>query len=256
MSPYYALLRLGLRTLGRLSYGIDLGWRAGFDSGRVLDHVYRNEARGTTPLGRLIDRAYLDAPGWKGARARREILIRQLRDAIGRYGAATVLDTAAGQASYLFAIAPGTATYWACDSSADEVAAGEARARRAGRADIRFARADAFDHRGWPVASADVLVTSGFFDILTEPEQFRRVIAAGSAITRPGARWVFTMMEAHDDLALMREVLVTRERRPWVAVVRPAEEIVEWARAAGWEPERLEREPQRFYAIASLVRAR
>jgi hypothetical protein len=35
---------------GRLSKGVALGWRTGFDSGLTLDYVYENRARGTTPL--------------------------------------------------------------------------------------------------------------------------------------------------------------------------------------------------------------
>ena len=42
---------LFLRTLGRWSDGIRLGWESGFNSGRTLDYVYRNRAGGFTPLG-------------------------------------------------------------------------------------------------------------------------------------------------------------------------------------------------------------
>ncbi len=48
-----------LRTLGRTSEGIELGYRHGFDSGPMLDYVYENRARGRLLLGRLIDRFYL-----------------------------------------------------------------------------------------------------------------------------------------------------------------------------------------------------
>ncbi|TMG33817.1 MAG: hypothetical protein E6H94_10350, partial [Chloroflexi bacterium] len=49
MDIKYTGLRLGMRTLGRLSDGIRLGWETGFDSGRTLDYVYRNKASGITP---------------------------------------------------------------------------------------------------------------------------------------------------------------------------------------------------------------
>ena len=38
--------------LGRLSRGIDSGWKHGFDSGVMLDYVYENRPQGLTPLGR------------------------------------------------------------------------------------------------------------------------------------------------------------------------------------------------------------
>jgi len=62
-----------MKTGGRLSKGIDLGWRSGFDSGLTLDYVYDNRRKGTTPLGRLIDRNYLNSPGWRGIRRERRI---------------------------------------------------------------------------------------------------------------------------------------------------------------------------------------
>src|SRR6266481_6256756 len=38
----FAVARAGLRAAGRLSDGVDLGWRNGFDSGLSLDYVYEN----------------------------------------------------------------------------------------------------------------------------------------------------------------------------------------------------------------------
>ena len=42
-SPLFKLTRLSMRTLGRLSEGIQTGWRTGFDSGVSLDYVYENQ---------------------------------------------------------------------------------------------------------------------------------------------------------------------------------------------------------------------
>ena len=52
----FQVIQLGMKTTGRLSKGIQLGWRSGFDSGLTLDYVYANKPQGVTPLGRLIDR--------------------------------------------------------------------------------------------------------------------------------------------------------------------------------------------------------
>ncbi|NNG03185.1 MAG: alpha/beta fold hydrolase [Inquilinus sp.] len=40
----YAVTRALLATIGRLSDGVRLGWRRGFDSGAMLDYVYRDRA--------------------------------------------------------------------------------------------------------------------------------------------------------------------------------------------------------------------
>src|ERR1700719_2823929 len=55
----FAVARAGVRIAGRLSRGIGLGWRHGFDSGLSLDYVYKNEPRGSLGVGRLIDKSYL-----------------------------------------------------------------------------------------------------------------------------------------------------------------------------------------------------
>src|SRR6185503_12157169 len=81
-SPLFSIMRCAMKTLGRLSKGIQLGWSAGFDSGRTLDYVYENKAQGWTPLGRVMDRSYLDSIGWRGIRVRKANLQKLLREAI------------------------------------------------------------------------------------------------------------------------------------------------------------------------------
>jgi hypothetical protein len=62
----YAATRLMLATVGRLSEGIRLGWRTGFDSGLMLEYIYENQPRGTTRLGRLLDQRFISHPVWDG----------------------------------------------------------------------------------------------------------------------------------------------------------------------------------------------
>lgn len=252
MKPTHLLLAVGLRTLGRLSDGVRLGFATGFDSGTLVDYVYRNEAHGITPLGVLFDRLFLDHPVWRGVRARRGLLIAQLRDALARYERPTLFDVAAGPASYLFSLPRGR--YLAGDISDAELARGADRAQRQGRDDIHFVKSDAFDVATWPRERLDVLVASGFFDILVGREDVERLLAAGSAATAAGARWVFTVMERHTDLRLLRTALVDFRKRPWVAVTRRAEDVVELAGRHGWRPERIEREAHGFFAVATVLR--
>src|SRR4051794_11047848 len=107
-SPHFALVRGGMKTGGRLSKGIDLGWRSGFDSGLTLDYVYENEPRGVTPLGRLIDRAYLESPGWRGIRRRKinlENILRRVIDETHAKGLPVhIVDIAAGGGRYLLEV--------------------------------------------------------------------------------------------------------------------------------------------------------
>ncbi|TIQ20513.1 class I SAM-dependent methyltransferase family protein, partial [Mesorhizobium sp.] len=68
---YWAMSRASIRMGAWLSSGMKTGIATGFDSGSTLDYVYENEARGTGPLGRMIDRTFLDAIGWRGIRQRK-----------------------------------------------------------------------------------------------------------------------------------------------------------------------------------------
>ena len=73
-----------MRSVGRLSDGIELGIRTGFDSGSTLDCVYRNQAGGGALIGPLIDRNYLDAIGWRGIRIRKINIERAIGEVGGK----------------------------------------------------------------------------------------------------------------------------------------------------------------------------
>ena len=253
MRPYHRFMRILMRTGGRLSDGIRLGYREGFNSGTMVDYVYRDEAHGITPIGRYIDRVMLDHPVWRGVRGRRRLLIAQATAALAERPGQVLFDVAAGPGSYLFELPRGGAC-WAGDRDPDELARGRARANAEGRDDIHFVQADAFDPPTWPVAHPDVLVASGFFDILADIADVRRLLAAGTAGTQLGARWVLSAMEGHTDLLLLRDVLVDWDRKPWIAVTRSVDEIAEEARPLGWELVRIEREPLGLFAVATLRR--
>ncbi len=252
MKLRHRILRVGMRTVGRLSDGIRLGFETGFNSGTMVDYVYRNEAHGITPLGRLLDRMMLDHVVWRGVRARRTLLVRQLTELLATRPGAGLFDVAAGPGSYLFELPPGR--YFAGDIDQDEVDKGRARSARDGRPDIEFVRADAFDEATWPVRPVDILVASGFFDILDKEQDVVALLAAGSRAAAADAHWVFTVMEAHPDILMLRDVLVDFHGQPWEAVTRSAERVLELAAPLGWRVTRVEREPYGLFAVAMMAR--
>ncbi len=251
-SMYYWLLRMGLQTIGRLSQGIRLGWRTGFDSGVMLEYIYENQPRGITPLGVWFDRMFINHPVWEGVRSRRQLLIGQLQQALTHYDRPLVFDLAAGVGSYLFALPQGAATIIAGDYAPEAVQQGQQKAAQLGRSDIQFQRNNAFVLAEFAHDRADILVASGFFDILTDEQQIQTVLQNGSAITQPGARWVFTIQEHHPDLKLLKQSLVDLNQRPWELVPRSAEQLVAWAAPQGWQLETLERNA--FFAVGTLVK--
>src|SRR6184192_1869801 len=101
----FAVARAGLKAAGRLSNGVDLGWRNGFDSGLSLDYVYKNEPSGALAIGRLIDKSYLNSVGWRGIRQRKTNLEKALRNVIEKLRQegrpVRLLDIAAGAGRYV-----------------------------------------------------------------------------------------------------------------------------------------------------------
>lgn len=47
----------------------------------MLEYIYENQPRGTTPLGVWIDRQFISHEVWDGVRSRRDFLIGQLKEA-------------------------------------------------------------------------------------------------------------------------------------------------------------------------------
>src|SRR2546430_12889828 len=104
-STKFAIARAGLKVARKLSRGIEIGWRSGFDSGLSLDYVYKNEPHGFGVLGRSIDKSYLNSIGWRGIRQRKANLEEILRDLIVKMHqekrAVRILDIAAGAGRYV-----------------------------------------------------------------------------------------------------------------------------------------------------------
>ena len=101
---WWALYRAGMRLGARWSEGLRIGRDTGYDSGSTLDYVYQNEPRGSNFIGKLYDRHYLNAIGWRG--------IRQRKVNIGKAIAlATALLQKAGKPLHVLDIASGHGRY-------------------------------------------------------------------------------------------------------------------------------------------------
>lgn len=256
-------IRAALRLGARLSDGIALGYRHGFDSGPMLDYVYRNEARGRTAIGRAIDRAYLNQIGWRAIRARRALLERTLRrliEARREAGLPThLVDIAAGPGRYLLeliaALDRGDLSALCRDLDPAGQEAGRALARDLGLRDVRFARGDATDPADLArIAPAPgIVVASGIYEILTDDEAIRRSMRGVRALLAGGGTFVFTTQTAHPQLDLIANTLPNRDGEPWIMGVRLVATVEGWARAAGFADLRSEAEPHGLFAVTTAT---
>ncbi len=246
----FAFTRLAMRTLGRLSDGIRLGLAGGFDSGAMLDYVYRDQARGALGVGRLIDRGYLDAIGWRGIRARKRHLglaivaaARALADA-GR--PARILDIAAGHGRYVLdalADLPGRpAAIRLRDNSLANVAAGNVLIAERGLADIaRFEAGDAFDGAGLaaladPEHGPNLAIVSGLYELFPDNPPVAASLAGLASALAPGGYLIYTGQPWHPQLAMIARTLTNhRDGGPWVMRRRSQAELDTLVADAGFE---------------------
>ncbi len=242
----WRVVRAGLRFGGTLSEGIKLGIDTGFDSGSSLDYVYRDQARGSGPLGRMIDRNYLDAIGWRGIRVRRIHLHELLRVAMGRLRAAGLpvhaVDIAAGHGRYaLEALASGEAhadSIRLRDYSELNVDKGRALIAELGAGAVaRFDQGDAFDRNA--LATLDprptLAVVSGLYELFPDNDLVRRSLQGLAAAVPPGGFLVYTGQPWHPQLEFIARALTShRGGEAWVMRRRSQQEMDDLVRAAGF----------------------
>jgi alpha-beta hydrolase superfamily lysophospholipase len=243
----FAIVRSSMRSLGRLSRGIRLGLETGFDSGSTLDYVYRNVAEGITPVGRMIDRSYLDSIGWRGIRVRKENLGRAIASAAQRLAAAgrplRIADIAAGHGRYVLEavekLQKRPDSILLRDYSDINVRDGTrliAEKKLDGIA--RFLKADAFDEEG--VAAIDpkptVGIVSGLYELFPSNTQVGASLRGFARAVQPGGFLIYTGQPWHPQLELIARTLTShRAGAAWVMRRRTQLEMDQLVRQAGFE---------------------
>ena len=258
--------RLGLGTLCRLGNGVRTGWRTGFDSGQSLDYIYENHPRGWSPLGRLIDRQYLNAIGWRGIRQRKVHLRKMVGAAIERAHSAgmpvRLLDVAAGPGRYLleimqqYAYLPITARLR--DRSADGLAAGRMLAQKMGlAASAVYEEGDAFDEAALAALSPKptVAVVSGLYELFPANAPVLGSLRGIHAALEDGGWLVYTNQPWHPQIEMISRVLRNRDGQPWIMRRRSQAEMDALVRAAGFEKLAMEIDRWGIFTV-SLARKR
>jgi alpha-beta hydrolase superfamily lysophospholipase len=243
---YWALTRLSMRIGGLLSNGIALGHRTGFDSGSTLDYVYRNTPQGKGVLGRLIDRNYLGAIGWRGIRQRKRHLEELLRAAMARLGEKNVpirvIDIAAGHGRYVLEALDGARTKPASillrDYGDINVEAGAKLIAEKGLVDVAtFVKGDAFDRDDLAAVQPKPTmgIVSGLYELFPDNAIVRRSLAGLAAAIEPGGYLLYTGQPWHPQLELIARALTShREGQAWIMRRRTQGEMDQLVEAAGF----------------------
>lgn len=229
----FGLQGLAMKTVGRLSKGVDLGWRTGFNSGQSLDHVYRDQAEGRTPIGRWIDRAYLNAIGWRGIRLRKHNLQHWVRHAAGQLRAAgrpiRVMDIASGPGRYLLELQreAGDMAVLLRDREPDNLAAARALAAEWHLDGVSYAQADAFDPASYRAADfkPTMAIASGLYELFPDNDAVRGSLNGIAAALEPGGYLVYTGQPWHPQLEMIARTLTGSDGKPWVMRRRTQAEL-------------------------------
>lgn len=244
---YWALVRANMRIGGLLSDGVALGHRTGFDSGSTLDYIYRNTPTGLGPIGRLIDRNYLDAIGWRGIRQRKLHLEELLQKAMALLSAAGrpihIVDIAAGHGRYVLETVAGSEhrpeSVLLRDFSDINVRDGRNLIHAKGLEGVtRFVQGDAFDRASLAAISPrpTIGIVSGLYELFPENDAVRRSLAGLADAVEPGGYLLYTGQPWHPQLELIARALTShRGGQAWVMRRRTQAEMDQLVAEAGFD---------------------
>ncbi|MFS2123411.1 bifunctional alpha/beta hydrolase/class I SAM-dependent methyltransferase [Pseudomonas sp. Pseusp97] len=243
---YWRATRANMRLGRLLSDGINLGFQTGFDSGSTLDYVYRNQPAGAGPVGRMIDRTYLESAGWRGIRQRKvniEELLRQAMASLREQGREVrILDIAAGHGRYILealqGVEPLPESVLLRDYSELNVREGSALIERLGLKErARFVQGDAFD--GADLAAVEpkptLAVVSGLYELFADNALVSGSLAGLGEAVEEGGYLIYTGQPWHPQLELIARALTShRAGQAWVMRRRTQLEMDQLVAAAGF----------------------
>lgn len=243
---YWAMSRAFIKLGSFFSTGLEKGVVTGFDSGSTLDYVYENQPRGFGPIGRMVDKTFLEAIGWRGIRQRKVMLEELIPAAILRLKhlgrSVNVVDIAAGHGRYVLdAIAECTeqpATVRLQDYSDINVAAGRKQiAERRLPPSVSFHKADAFDADRLAALdpAPDLAIVSGLYELFPDNALIARSLGGLASAMTPGSLLIYTNQPWHPQLEMIARSLTShRGGEAWVMRRRTQAEMDQLVAAAGF----------------------
>lgn len=255
----FGLSRFFLNTIGRLSGGIKLGGDTGYDSGASLDYVYRNQATGFPLIGTIIDRIYLDAPGWAGIRVRKQLIEELLHRAAkilrGRNMPVNILDIAAGHGRYVIDALPQADSILLRDFDPNNVAQGQSLAKSR-HIDLKFEQADAFCPTSYTEPNSRTLaIVSGLFELFPENHQVNIALNGLAKTIEKGGLLLYTGQPWHPQLEFIARALTShRQGQPWIMRRRTQAELDELIARAGFRKIEQRIDPEGLFTVSLAER--
>ena len=240
---WFGLQRVMLGMMGPVSDGMKIGLRHGFDSGASLDYVYRNQAGGGFGFGKIMDRGYLDAVGWRGIRQRKRQMQRMLEQRIAAHqgdAPLRILDVAAGSGRYVLEtlkrfqdrnIEVTLRDFTQHNLDQARVLAGELQLT----AKVDYQLRDAFSPDSYRVDEGlyDIAVVSGLYELFSENAPVSASLRGIAGVLRDGGYLLYTGQPWHPQLDMIALTLTSHRGTPWQMRPRPQAEMDGLVEAAG-----------------------
>ncbi len=229
----FKLQKFSLNNIGKISNGMAIGLKHGFDSGASLDYVYHNQPSGKLGFGKMMDKNYLEAIGWRGIRIRKQHLIQLLEEKIqqlkkeGR--AIKILDIAGGTGNYLFDIKE---KYPEVKIVINEfvqsnIEIGEKVIKEKSYQQIRFTNFDCFDPSTYQKLNFEpnITIVSGIFELFGDNEMASKAVQGIAAISDKNSFVVYTGQPWHPQLKMIAYVLNNHQKKDWIMRRRSQKEL-------------------------------
>ena len=244
---FWQITKKNLKIGSLLSKGLKIGEDTGYDSGSTLDFVYRNHTESQNPIGKIIDRQYLNAIGWRGIRIRKEnieqLFQKYAKALIENNQPIRILDIASGHGRYILDAVQKLPklpdSVLLRDYSEINVKAGQQMIQERGLEHIaQFVQADAFDTQS--LASIDprptLGVVSGLYELFSDNDLLRRSLDGLSQSIEKNGYLIYTGQIWHPQQEFIARALTShREGDAWVMRLRSQAEMDALVEAAGFK---------------------
>lgn len=256
---YYKIISLLLRNVGTLSEGISVGYRYGFDSGNIMNYIYENKPQGSLYIGKAIDKAFLNQKTCKAFRSIKKIQ----KDFISNYikereGQQTfIVDMASGEADYIYDMLQhcnSNVNVLLRDINENTLFESSKVAQSMGLTkNIRYEVGDAFDVESLQKISPkpNLVIEVGLYGIIHEDQKIQDHFKALKEILDPDAL-LFNVQTHNEQIELIARALVNQDGDPCVWHLRSAEQVIKWAKEAGFKNANIVMDPYDIYAVVMM----
>ena len=246
-NAFWTMTKKNLKIGSYLSKGLKIGEDTGYDSGSTLDFVYRNQSESTHPVGKIIDRQYLNAIGWRGIRVRKQniehLLQKYAHVLIKKRKPLRILDIASGHGRYILdsvqQLSKRPHSILLRDYSQINVTAGQQMIIERGLSDIAdFVQADAFDTQSLASIKPKptLAVVSGLYELFSDNDLLRQSLEGLSKAISKDGYLIYTGQIWHPQQEFIARALTShREGDAWVMRLRSQAEMDALVEQAGFK---------------------